>query len=391
MTTVSEAPPTRAEGLRRLAAFAPRMGRAYAAGRNFDRGPGRHDAVSGLSPWLRRRLVTEPEVIAQAIGAHGFSRASKFVEEVAWRGYFKGWLEHRPSVWADYVAALPALRAVHDTGAAEAGRTGIAAFDAWAHELVATGYLHNHARMWFASIWIFTLGLPWQLGADFFLRNLVDGDPASNTCSWRWVAGLHTPGKPYAASAGNIAIFTEGRFTGTPGLAPSPAPVAGTNPSPGPLREPHLPDPAVPSVRLITEDDCHPESLPPLDIVGTATIALTSSRSDRPVAEAVAAWDAGALADAAARAGGAAAFTDPGPEAVADWASGMGARQVVTAYLPTGWVRDWADSLEPALVRRGIALVEQRRPYDSALWPHARGGFFGLKKRLPAILGALDL
>ena len=50
--------------------------------------------------------------------------------------------------------------------------------------------MHNHVRMWFASIWIFTLNLPWQLGADFFMQHLLDGDPASNTLSWRWVAGI---------------------------------------------------------------------------------------------------------------------------------------------------------------------------------------------------------
>ena len=44
--------------------------------------------------------------------------------------------------------------------AAEEGRTGIDGFDDWARELIKTGYLHNHARMWFASIWIFTLRLP---------------------------------------------------------------------------------------------------------------------------------------------------------------------------------------------------------------------------------------
>ncbi len=77
----------------------------------------------------------------------------------------------------------------------------------------SAGYLHNHARMWFASIWIFTLRLPWVLGADFFMRHLCDGDPASNTLSWRWVAGLHTRGKTYLARASNIATYTGGRFT----------------------------------------------------------------------------------------------------------------------------------------------------------------------------------
>ncbi len=92
------------------------------------------------------------------------------------------------------------------------GSTGIDCFDHWAQELADTGYLHNHARMWFASIWIFTLELPWQLGADFFLTRLLDADPAANTLSWRWVAGLHTPGKHYLARASNIEKFTLGRF-----------------------------------------------------------------------------------------------------------------------------------------------------------------------------------
>ncbi|MGY3448871.1 FAD-binding domain-containing protein [Bradyrhizobium sp. USDA 4353] len=183
---------TREAGLAQLQAVLPRLGRAYAAGRNHDHGPGRPQAVSGLSPWIRRRLVTEEEVVRAAVAAHG-GAADKFVEEVIWRSYFKGWLERRPQVWAQYVqgrdtdlarlAADGALQA--RVAAAEAGRTGLDCFDAFAQELVATGTLHNHARMWFASLWIFTLRLPWRLGADFFLRHLLDGDPASNTLGWR--------------------------------------------------------------------------------------------------------------------------------------------------------------------------------------------------------------
>ena len=91
-------------------------------------------------------------------------------------------------------------------------RSGIPAMDAWTSELIETGYLHNHARMWYASIWIHTLKLPWTLGAEFFLRNLLDGDVASNTLSWRWVAGLHTVGKFYLAQKSNICKFTAGRL-----------------------------------------------------------------------------------------------------------------------------------------------------------------------------------
>ena len=80
-------------------------------------------------------------------------------------------------------------------------------------ELKEANYLHNHARMWFASIWIFTLDLPWQLGAEFFMKHLYDGDAASNTLGWRWVAGIQTQGKNYLASEWNIKKFTNNRFS----------------------------------------------------------------------------------------------------------------------------------------------------------------------------------
>ena len=66
--------------------------------------------------------------------------------------------------------------------------------------------------MWFASIWIFTLGYSWQSGAYFFKNNLLDFCPASNTLGWRWVAGLQTINKPYLAMSDNINYFTNGRF-----------------------------------------------------------------------------------------------------------------------------------------------------------------------------------
>ena len=181
---------TRAEGLTRLAEFVPRAGRAYATTRNTDPGPDALGGVSGLSPWLKRRVLSEREVVDAVLDAHAPSSCEKFVQEVFWRSYFKGWLEHRPQVWGSYQTGLAADRdasgADPDLARALAGETGIDAFDAWVRELRATGHLHNHARMWFASIWIFTLRLPWRLGADFFLSELLDGDAASNTLSWRW-------------------------------------------------------------------------------------------------------------------------------------------------------------------------------------------------------------
>ena len=189
----------------------------YARLRNFDFGPDRRHNVSQLSKYISHRLVNEYDVVRATLGVSTYERAEKFIQEVFWRVYWKGWLEHRPTVWYDFIAfdqQDESLRQKNDKNymAAVNGETGIACFDSWVHELCNKNYLHNHARMWFASIWIFTLGLPWQAGAQFFLKHLIDGDAASNTLGWRWVAGIQTKGKCYLARSDNISKFTGGRF-----------------------------------------------------------------------------------------------------------------------------------------------------------------------------------
>ena len=91
------------------------------------------------------------------------------MQEVFWRVYWKGWLEHRPKVWEDYYNYQPKEINSDKLNKAIEGNTGIDCFDSWVSELTNNNYLHNHTRMWFASIWIFTLKLPWQLGANFFM------------------------------------------------------------------------------------------------------------------------------------------------------------------------------------------------------------------------------
>ena len=387
--------------------FVPAMGRRYANGRNHDHGPGKHKAVSGLSPYIRRRLVSEQEVVAAALAAHGPEAAEKFVEEVIWRGYFKGWLERRPTVWDSYVQGLRADLAALDRDGrlrldverAQAGDTGLVCFDAWVEELVKTGYLHNHARMWFASIWIFTLGLPWRLGADFFYRHLLDGDAASNTLGWRWVAGLHTRGKPYRATAGNIATCTGGRFTplenelaevvqGLEATEPDGLPPA------SPLRPVTPPQRGSPAALLITDEDCRIEEfdLGRLDIRTAATLSASHLRSPLPVAAAVARVEDSALADAAARAGFAPVrLRADRPETLVRWASEAGAEQIVTPYITRGPMHDWVTGAASALATHGITLCEWRRDWDSAIWTHATAGFFKVKRQIPRILSQLEL
>ena len=394
--------PTRAAGEDLLAAFGPRMGRRYANGRNTDYGPGAHKAVSMLSPYIRRRLLLEADAVSAALSAHGRGDAEKFVQEVIWRGYFKGWLERRPQVWDSYRNGLDAdlatlerdRRLRRDVDRAMAGQTGLECFDAWATELVDTGYLHNHARMWFASIWIFTLGLPWRLGADFFFRHLLDGDAASNTLGWRWVAGLHTRGKPYPADAQNIATFTAGRFTPrrnelaevTQGLE---ATEPDGLPSVLPLRSVLTPHPGRPTALLITDEDCRVEDFDcsALDIRTAATLMAGHLRSPLPVSDLVLRFEDGALADAAARVGVApVAMQANDPSGLARWATDAGAAQIVTPFVTRGPLRDWLDEATPALVKQGITLCEWQRDWDTAIWPHATAGFFKVKQNMPRIL-----
>ena len=203
------------EALSRLENFSNNNLGKYAANRNFDPGPENRNNTSLLSKYISHRIIDEQETIRSAYNKLPYKKIEKFVQEVFWRTYWKGWLEMRPQVWDDYNQDLNNLQnELNSSNYKEAieGKTKIPCFNDWVLELKEFGYLHNHARMWFASIWIFTLGLPWQLGADFFLKHLLDGDPASNTLGWRWVAGLHTKGKHYLASEWNINKFSAKKY-----------------------------------------------------------------------------------------------------------------------------------------------------------------------------------
>ena len=180
--------------------------------RNFDLGPEDKSNVSCLSPYISHRLITEYEVAKIVLAKFPYQKVEKYIQEIFWRVYWKGWLELRPQVWSDFTEDLKALKEDDNYKKAINGETQIKCFNDWVNELKKNNYLHNHTRMWFASIWIFTLNLPWQKGAEFFMKHLFDGDAASNTLSWRWVAGLQTKGKHYVAQAWNISKFTNNKY-----------------------------------------------------------------------------------------------------------------------------------------------------------------------------------
>ncbi len=207
---------SRAKALNQLNNFVENNLGEYSKLRNFDFGPEKRSNISCLSPYITHGIINEQEVIQKALSKFSFSKNEKFIQEVLWRTYWKGWLELRPNVWTDYLAELNQIKNEFQNNqnyiSAIDGKTDIDCFNAWVNELKDNNYLHNHTRMWFASIWIFTLELPWQLGAEFFMQHLYDGDAASNTLGWRWVAGVQTQGKHYLASEWNIKKFTNNRF-----------------------------------------------------------------------------------------------------------------------------------------------------------------------------------
>jgi len=207
---------SRAKAVHKLNDFVENNLSEYSKLRNFDFGPDNRSNISCLSPYITHGIINELEIIEKSLKKFSFLKNEKFIQEVLWRVYWKGWLELRPNVWSDYLIELYNFRDEFKNDQkylnAIEGKTDIDCFNQWIIELKENNYLHNHTRMWFASIWIFTLELPWQLGAEFFMKHLYDGDTASNTLGWRWVAGVQTQGKHYLASEWNINKFTNNRF-----------------------------------------------------------------------------------------------------------------------------------------------------------------------------------
>ena len=193
--------PTVAAARARLAAVRPGE---YARSRNHLEG-----AVTRLSPYITHGLLTLPEVLGDVLQRHRLNLQHKFVQELGWREFFhhvwahegEGILEslhEGPLPEAAYARELPAdLRE---------GRTGVPAIDAAVRELYATGWLHNHARMWLASYTVHLRKVHWRAGANWMYTHLLDGDLASNHLSWQWVAGTGSH-KPYLFNAENVARY----------------------------------------------------------------------------------------------------------------------------------------------------------------------------------------
>lgn len=392
--------PTRNSGIQNLERFTPQAGSDYRSRRNYDYGPDEHSNVSELSPYIRTGLLSEVEVARKALAQHSFVDAEKFIQEVFWRTYFKGYLENRPVLWDNYKMDLGQLLPRYEDSptylAAVTGETGIECFDSWSRELAETGYLHNHARMWFASIWIFTVKLPWQLGADFFLRHLMDGDAASNTLSWRWVAGLHTKGKSYLATSGNIARYTDDRFPDTQGLASHSFEIKDLHLHPEPQFENLPTEPEIETnAGLIVLDEDLRTTLQ-TDSVPDFVLGLYSEDCycSHNLSESVKAFRRQALSNQLEAIGQTTQSDvciqyEANAPAVIDWAKNRNIKRIYLAQVQVGPWRDLWKSIKPEVEASGIELVEFRHWWEAELFPHATGGFFKMKQRLPNLVERL--
>ena len=374
-----------ADAEKSLQAFVNNGLSGYERLRNYDFGPADRHNVSLLSKYITHRVLFEYDVVQRILAQHPMQMVEKFVQEVFWRIYWKGWLEHRPTVWADFTTFDHSQTPQTPYQQAINGKTGIDCFDVWAAELQNTNYLHNHARMWFASIWVHTLKLPWELGADFFLRHLLDGDAASNTLSWRWVAGLHTRGKTYIARASNIAKFTKGRFPHTSPLSDTPDELDfQEHPPVGQLKPRPFAKPEGKTGLILTEDDLSAQHwLSAHDSFSNmATLLPKKTYESLGISESVVSFRESLLRETPAD------IHLFAPAAIAAWAQEHNLKRIVMAEPAVGlWDQAIAD-LENFLTQKSIELIQVRHWWDDCLYPHATHGFFRFKKAIPK---ALDL
>lgn len=200
-------------GRERLRRFVDGSVSSYARTRNDLDG-----SVSGLSPWIRHGALMMSEVRDAVVGKIGIEASAKFVSELGWRDYWQRvYVEIGDGIWRDLRPGTTGLdpSAYQDELPPEVvnATSGLACMDSFSRELVASGNMHNHARMWFASWVVHWLRVKWQAGARFFLTHLLDADIASNNLSWQWVAGTFSS-KPYIFNRENLERFSGGQFCG---------------------------------------------------------------------------------------------------------------------------------------------------------------------------------
>tara|TARA_B100000519_G_scaffold57470_1_gene48063 strand:- start:1288 stop:2460 length:1173 start_codon:yes stop_codon:yes gene_type:complete len=365
---------------------------SYSKMRNFDLGSSESNYVSYLSPAITRRILTEQYVVNRVLKFFPFNKVEKFIQEICWRTYWKGYLEHRPKIWREFLGDLDSLgyqRNSEKYEKAVLGLTGIECYDNWVNELKDKNYLHNHTRMWFASIWIYTLNLPWQLGAELFLEHLHDADPASNTLSWRWVAGIHTQNKQYIASPENINKFTRGKYYPHGQLKQQVRQVSTWKDYEiiDLDLESYQPKKLVKCV-LFHENNLSLQNIPKFDYMFIQKRSLESIKRSKNVHQFInnalenfrnvlSKQDSGKIIP----------FDFDNFNEVKKYMTLNNINTIYTPYPSIGFVKDKFKEIESI---EGINFRFFLPDWDILFWPHAKKGFFKLKKQIKSITSELD-
>ena len=170
----------------------------YCKTRNYING-----AVTRLSPYISRGLISGKQVL-ESVLAKGYDPKSieKFIQELAWRDYWQQLWIHRTAGINSATIDASNLREGIPQALAK-GNTGIQAIDSAIREFYQTGYLHNHLRMYIASLACNVGQCQWQLPAQWMYYHLLDADWGSNALSWQWVAGINRA-QAYFANQENI-------------------------------------------------------------------------------------------------------------------------------------------------------------------------------------------
>ena len=182
---------------------------AYNRNRNFING-----AVTRLSPFFRHGCLTLKEASDHSLERFG-DHAEKFVFELAWRDYWRRvWYQIGDGIFSDIENPKVMLGDKLMPDFIRQGITGLPCMDGFVRDLTQYGYVHNHARMWFAAYVVHWLKVDWREAADWFENHLLDGDKASNHLSWQWVASLFSS-KPYYFNKENLARYTGEKYCAT--------------------------------------------------------------------------------------------------------------------------------------------------------------------------------
>ena len=176
----------------------------YSKTRNYITG-----AVTYLSPYISRGVISTKQILEIVLDKGYTTRqVEKFKQELAWREYFQRvWQHMEDDIFDDIRHRYNGIQHRNIPTAIAEANTGIDSIDEAIRNLYSTGYMHNHLRMYIASITCNIGKANWQLPSQWMYYHLLDGDLASNACSWQWVTGNFSS-RQYFCNQKNINTYT---------------------------------------------------------------------------------------------------------------------------------------------------------------------------------------